>query len=228
MEIDFCNWESQDGTLELAKSLESTYPQVKVITQRDNGIYQAMNLGIANSNNSYIWFMNAGDCFYNASSLLTAVNAALKSNSDLVIGGHQIKGQEINRTYHFREKNISKFGFAFNRRYGCHQSMLFRTESLKDSGSYNLEFKICSDFDAVLKILQSGKARRIGTVLSRIEPGGGADKEILFVLKERQKVREQHLNSILVWLLGGIWTYLAILKHCLKTLTKKERRLPKL
>jgi glycosyltransferase involved in cell wall biosynthesis len=230
---DFCDWqmvivlaESNDGTEEIARNIQKNNDRVALIYQSDAGIYPAMNLGLSQVVTSHVWFMNAGDCFFEESSLRIAFEKVRELGADIVIGGHQVQGFEDSRTYKFREKKLTKLIFGLNRRFGCHQSMIFLTDSLKSVGGYNTTFRICCDFEAVLKIIEFGVVYRISIILSSIEPGGGADQEIRFVLNERQLVREKHMNFFTSRILGKFWTYLAFLNLWVKTRnTNRVRKL---
>ena len=55
---------STDGTKEiLAEYLR--FPNIKIYSEKDFGIYNAMNRGIARASGDYIFFLNAGDTLYN-------------------------------------------------------------------------------------------------------------------------------------------------------------------
>ncbi len=59
---------SNDGTQEFLKQLN--YPQLKFTSEKDSGLYNAMNKGILKCSGDYIVFLNAGDTFHTADSLL--------------------------------------------------------------------------------------------------------------------------------------------------------------
>ncbi len=56
-----------DHTLRLLEG--HTYPQLKFISQKDDGIYDAMNKAIQLAKGKYLLFLNAGDHLYNSKAL---------------------------------------------------------------------------------------------------------------------------------------------------------------
>ena len=81
---------STDGSVDVLREYDEhiTY----WVSEKDNGIYNAMNKGIAKSTGEYLNFMNSGDCFYNAD-VLAKVNS-YNSDADFIVG----------KDYHFNEK----------------------------------------------------------------------------------------------------------------------------
>ena len=216
---DFGDWEliivvgsSLDNTKVIAKCYENKYENVRVVNQEGNGIYEAMNLGLSIARGNYVWFMNAGDCFYDSKSLSSGLAKIQEFNADLCIGGHSVQGMEKRRTYAYSEKRLKASVFAFTRRGACHQSMIYKRDSLIAIGGFCTEYLICTDFDSALRIMTIGQAVRINSLVSRVEPGGGADKNLKFVILEKQRVRKAHLSKFIVIVVGLPWTFLALSK----------------
>jgi hypothetical protein len=63
-----------------------------------------------------------------------------------------------------------------------------------------------------MRICKTGLVKRTPSMMAIIEPGGGADQNIIFVHHEKQKVRKALLESRLQVFIGEVWTLLAILK----------------
>ena len=77
---------SKDDTVAIAK--ESGIDFAHIISERDKGIYDAMNKGIALATGDYLCFLNAGDALYTPDTLQTVVNAIAneKELPDVVYG----------------------------------------------------------------------------------------------------------------------------------------------
>jgi glycosyltransferase involved in cell wall biosynthesis len=204
--------ESSDGTLPLAKSLASKDPRIKIICQNGFGIYQAMNEGLNVSSGEFTWFLNAGDTFSTSHTLTHAVLQISAEDSSVVIGGYSIKSSERELVYSYTTNHLSALRFAFNRRGGCHQAMIFRSNILKRIGGFNTLYSLASDFDLVLRIILESKVLRVHEIYASIEPGGRADQSIFQVHKEKHQIRRELLGGVEIYAFSLIWTYLARIK----------------
>lgn len=219
LEQDLSDWEllivvgaSRDSTLATAKDIASTSPHVQVIEQSGSGIYDAMNEGISRAKGEFVWFMNAGDKFADSHVLSIAVDEITKAGVGLVIGGYRLDGV-VGDDRSFPPKKMSTFRFAFNRRGGCHQAMIFRNESLKQVGGYDLTYSLASDFDFVLKVIKNSGAIRVSKVFASIEPGGVADKNIFQVHLQKHQIRKSIMGqNQLITLLSWAWSVAASVK----------------
>ena len=213
--------DSKDNTLEIAQNYSKANEKIFTIEQDGIGIYQAMNQATKLVTSKYVWYMNSGDQFYDTFSLVRAISEAEEKCLDLLIGGHKIDNGRDDAQYSFREKTLTPFWFSVNRRFGCHQAMLFLTSKIKTLGYYNTNYKIVADFDLVMRLCSVGVVRRSPSMLAIVEPGGGADQNIVFVHREKQLVRKTLLDSNILVLMGQIWTELAILKIKFKELSSQ-------
>ena len=215
---------SSDGTYEFAQSLEIN-PRIKVLEDQEPGIYQAMNRGLDHTSTEYIWFMNAGDIFSDEKCLNYSVGVADEKKAAIVMGRYKA-GTQSRNPISLRQgvHPIGKFEFAFNRRLGCHQAMLFRTSAVKSEGGYNTQFKLCSDFDLILRIIDKSKAYKTSRVLANIEPGGISHQRISEVYKEKNKIRLIYIPSVITKLLNFIWTCAATFKYEMNQYSLRLRR----
>ena len=223
LEQSFNDWEmiivvglSSDATLAVAQDLQRIESRILLLEQSDSGIYQAMNEGLAAASGEFTWFMNAGDKFASTSTLAHAVGSISQSKAGAIIGGYRIESSSQNKTYGYSPRNITSLSFAFTRRGGCHQAMIFRTNILKDLGAFNTSYSLAADFDLVLKVIQKSKASRVSEVYASIEPGGRADQGIFLVHNQKHQIRKNLLGGPVVFLASFLWTALARMKIILR------------
>ncbi len=211
---------SQDNTLRNARALAAKDTRVFVIEEKIQGIYPAMNLGIEHSVGEYLWFMNAGDKFSDSSVLGEGLDLIEKSNADIVLGGHKVKGAP--RNFNFLDGALTARNFIYNRRSGCHQSMIFRKSAVRHASCYNVTFKLASDYDLVIRLLNKKSGIKTRKVFSLIEPGGLTDQGLKLMHQEKHRIRMANIGSSLTscWK-SYMWMYLALGKIELKKFVAK-------
>jgi glycosyltransferase involved in cell wall biosynthesis len=138
-QVLFVDGLSSDNTIELING--SNLKDYRVISEKDFGIYDAMNKGILNSNTEWLIFMNAGDIFasnYTLELLFQKIN----NNSLIVYGDTIVKGSgKIINSPRF----VSKYFFYSNTL--CHQSVLINKKVFSLIGLHDLHYKIIGDRD---------------------------------------------------------------------------------
>ncbi len=184
---------SKDNTLEIIKKYEKFI--TKWISEKDNGLYDAMNKGISLAKGNYVWFMNSGDEIYNLSVLedifLNEINSP-----DIIYGETEIinyKGQSVGMRRHSTPEILNwkslKWGMLV-----CHQSVLVKREIVEN---YHLTYKHSSDFEWLIRMLK--KSKRIYNsklILSKFMDGGQTSKNLTAGLKERYKIMVNYYGII--------------------------------
>ncbi|KAI3593488.1 hypothetical protein D9X30_1215 [Cupriavidus sp. U2] len=153
---------STDGSVELAQSRAA---EIDVfVSEPDNGVYAAMNKGLARATGEWVLFMNSGDCFARPDALSIIVKAAHEHRGAWLIYGDNIspRGLEPAAPLHRLKAGVI---------HACHQAMAFRVCDLR----YDEKWRIYSDLDFVLQYYKRFKAkafRHVPVALSLIEESG--------------------------------------------------------
>ena len=156
---------STDGSRELIEQYHKHFAYW--CSEPDKGVYNAMNKGIARAKGEYLNFMNSGDTFYEEETLKKVFNKS--RNADVLYGDcMQVFG---NRTELSRYPQCMEL-YALYGRPICHQTMMIRSQLLKDSG-YDESYRICADYKHSLEMAMRGATfEHVGTVVCRYDMSG--------------------------------------------------------
>jgi hypothetical protein len=141
---------STDGTHEVARR----YPHVtSLLSEPDRGLYDAMNKSLARVSGDYVLFLNADDRLYKNTTL--AETADLIKNdpgADVYYGWLEVRDLSGNASTFCPPPPRDVPAFMVT---GClpHQSTLARPSVFDKTGPFDLEYRICADYDWYLKIL---------------------------------------------------------------------------
>jgi glycosyltransferase involved in cell wall biosynthesis len=136
---------SKDRTVEIANEYRDH--RIRIFSEKDNGIYDAMNKGISKSSGKWLFFLGSDDYLYD-SGVLTDVysQTRLHPESRMLFGDIYTSSglvQRFNKVsfYELTQHNI------------CHQAIFYHA-SLFNQVRYDLAYKLMADWDFNLKIFQ--------------------------------------------------------------------------
>ncbi len=226
----FQNWESiivvgksMDNTLQVAEHYRKIDCRIRVVEQRDSGIYEAMNLGILKSakDSIYLNFMNAGDLYHSNTAMERMINIFKEERLGLIIGGYKVR--DLDSQYKQKHGDFTDTHFTFSRRTGCHQAMFYSRDAVLAAGSYDTNFRLAADHYLTLKILANARGKRVDVLVTEVEPGGISDRYLSQLHKEKQEIRRRHFQARpWVWIIGCGWQFAALSKIKLKSLLVGE------
>ena len=125
---------------------------IKIIVEKDKGIYHAMNKGIDISKSKFIIYINSGDTI-NINILYKFFLLRPKKNHSYVFG-YKIEEKE-NLIILFFKKIIKKFEIFFNLSLpSSHNSIIYDLKTLRDN-KFNYLYKCGSDFDQYHNLLKN-------------------------------------------------------------------------
>lgn len=202
---------SKDDTVRMAmeyKELsdkEENGHDITVISERDGGLYDAMNKGIRHATGDYIVFLNAGDVFPNEDTLETissrvgegeVLPGVLYGDTDIVNNeGHFVRHRRL-----YPPKNLSWKSFKWGMLV-CHQAFYARTDIAKKTPYNNKEYRFSADVDWCIRVMkecamENLPLRNVNEVVVNYLDGGMTNKNHKASLKERFRVMVRHYGLV--------------------------------
>lgn len=139
---------STDGSAEYIQSVSSNLAYW--ISEKDRGVYDAMNKGIDQATGDYLIFMNSGDRFFN-SSVLSEIFRDKDYEEDVLVGSTIYSNGNTGIVRHPRNLDIMLKELPF-----CHQSAFIKG-TLMRSKKYDESYKIIADYQFFFQIWREGK-----------------------------------------------------------------------
>lgn len=164
-EICIVDGGSSDDTLACIEAVINSDPRVRVISEKDDGIYDAMNKGIRMSKGQWLYFLGSDDRL-NDPSVLTQVWQTLENTKDLFLYGNVWMNGRIYDGKFTLEKLLSK--------NISHQGIFYSVSLFDKLGYYNTSFQLHADWDFNIRCflsLQTG-IRFSEIVVAKFGAGG--------------------------------------------------------
>lgn len=204
---------SNDGTLDIIQSYDDRISYWS--SEKDRGLYDAMNKGIQAATGDYIWFINSGDSVYESDTLERILSAS--DDADILYGDTMYtdeKFQDIGTREKFLPHKIPEQLSPSALYYGmavCHQSFIVKKDI---APLYDLQYKISADYNWQISCVKNAKKiYNTRLILSRFLAGGLSRQHLKKGLQERAKVMLKQfgfLRTILSHmhiLLRGLWFF---------------------
>ena len=188
---------------------------IRVVREPDNGLYDAMNKGIALAAGDYLVFLNAGDRLHESTTIEQIVSktdwqqdrtpsssfirtlgssknyAVLYGETDLVDNeGHFIRHRRLQAPEKLTSRSF------INGMLVCHQSFYVRTDIAR-SEPYDLNYRYSADYDWCIRIMRNAERRRLhflntGLILTDYLNEGLTTKNHRRSLLERLRLMAHH------------------------------------
>jgi len=186
---------STDGTLDIIRKYEEKIDYW--VSEKDKGIYDAMNKGLKLPAGSYTVFMNAGDIFPSEKTLYKVANQITQNNYPGFVYGDVIEITMNGKAYLRKSRSLDAVKIGM---FTCHQSMYYKNQILKENNIlYNLDYKIFADYNFTCRFLDSSKdSLYINEPLSKFELGGLSTLRWYEGLLENNRTRKTILKMSLI------------------------------
>lgn len=180
---------STDSTLSVVKKNACRSPQV--ISEIDNGIYDAMNKGLEKANGIIIGFLNSDDMYYDNEVISTVVSEYLDQKASLIWGDLiYVDRKDVERTKRIWNSSNLKIDDLEKGLAPPHPSFFFVPSQFADTFRFNLNYKLAADFDFMLRLLlkANNSTSYIPRTLVKMRLGGATNISWSNILKQNVEI----------------------------------------
>ena len=171
------------------------------VSEPDKGIYDAMNKGLQQVEDGYVWFLNSGDRLretFTMSMVLESIETlpwvdCFYSDTYFVDENYEELGliSELKPQEFPVKLNYDSFRYGMNI---CHQSFVARRDM---APFYKTEYKQAADIDWILEILKKRPVcRQLNSVLTEFQIGGSSSQNSRKAMKERYQILKSHFGFL--------------------------------
>lgn len=187
---------SKDGSLDSIRDLLQD-PRIKLFTEKDSSIYDAMNQAVSHARGKYVFFLNCGDLLYDTTVLEKVKEKALEleeadPKARMVLYGNVFSSK--NQVWITSPPGIT--GFTCYRNVPCHQACFYSTDLCREK-PFEPKYKIRGDYEHFLWCFYRGGAKMhyLDLPVASYEGGGYSEtKENLKRSKrEHKEITEMYM-----------------------------------
>ena len=145
---------STDDTLSIVRG--TSIASMRVFSEPDNGLYDAMNKGISRARGRYIIFLNAGDSFAD-DTVLARLAVLAADNPGVIYGQTQLVDAQrkvVGKRHLTAPKRLTVDSFLKGM-VVCHQAFVARRDLVPQ---YDLRYRLSADYDWCIKVLKQSPA----------------------------------------------------------------------
>jgi glycosyltransferase involved in cell wall biosynthesis len=195
VELIVVDGKSSDETLSIVEDFEDTVDHV--ISEEDEGIYDAWNKGIKASFGEWIMYLGSDDvlCHGALDKILCFVNS--NPGVDYISGKVMLVDEDLNKI-----RVVGKpYNWSYFKTYMnvAHVASLHNRRLYEKYGSYDLNFKICGDYEFLLRINKNLKAGYLDEVFAKMRVGGVSSSSFDSLIEARTaKLKNKTKNKFFI------------------------------
>lgn len=164
------------------------------ISEKDDGLYDAMNKGMKLATGKYLWFLNAGDQI--ASDDVVEKLEDIHQDADILYSDTMVIGQDgtnmglLSSLTHNNSPRQLSWKSMQRGMVVCHQSFLVKKDI---APPYQTSYRLSADIDWVIRCLKaSEKNLHVGFIISKFLSGGLSKQNLKASMKERYTILRKH------------------------------------
>lgn len=196
---------SNDNTLAVIN--DSALVKPRVITEKDNGIFDALNKGLDIATGDYVGFLHSDDRYADDNVLHSVFDCIQEFEPDVIYGDlRYVSGSESKSTVRYwraGEFSVAKLKYGW---MPPHPTFFVKRELYEELGGFNTNFKISADYDSILRFMRNPQRKvvYINRVLVDMTVGGNSNRvsNIIPKMKEDFMILQENGYQPILGLLG--------------------------
>lgn len=191
---------SNDGTVDLIQSKAETHKNIAWVSEKDKGIYDALNKGIEKATGDVIGFVHSDDFLADKTIISKIAHVFQSEKVDGVYGNlHYVRFDDVdsivrNWTSQPFKRKLLKRGWM-----PAHPTLFLKKDIYKQNGIFNLDYRIAADYDFILRIFKSSdyKFYHLSETITKMRVGGASNRSLKnLILKTKEDYRAARTNNI--------------------------------
>lgn len=179
--------ESSDATIAIAEGYKSEFEKKKIpyqiISQADNGIFDAMNRSLSFIHSDYVIFLNAEDFFASGEVIESIFRNRLHTNSDVIYGNYYAYSKNKRKRY------VSRSASELPKHMICTHQAIFTKTALLRERNYDIQYKMTADYDFYLYMyLQRKVFEKIDIEIVYFDIAGASQRNAKLAQMERVRL----------------------------------------
>ena len=195
---------SKDDTLPIIESYQRAYTNIKLVSEPDMGIYDALNKGIAIATGELIGFVHSDDILASPHIISELVLALKKTQASGVYGDLQyVSKLDTSKVIRYWKSGVFSKFLLKKGWMPPHPALFLKKEVYQKHGRFNLNYNIAADYDFMLRILKDNALKFIylPKVIVKMRLGGASNKSLKNIIqKTKEDYRAITSNKIGNWI----------------------------
>ncbi|PJJ10939.1 glycosyltransferase involved in cell wall biosynthesis [Flavobacterium sp. 1] len=188
---------SKDNTVNLIKDYNEKLGYF--ISEKDNGLYDAMNKGIKACTGDVIGILNSDD-LYQDSNVISDVIKQFNDDSELdILYGDlvYVKSDDTNKVVRNWKSKSYYNNFFENANVPPHPALFVRSIVYKEVGLFDLQYKLAADYELMLRMFKKHhfKSKYINRLIIKMRLGGATNQSFTNIINQNKEILKAWKNN---------------------------------
>jgi glycosyltransferase involved in cell wall biosynthesis len=180
---------SNDDTVKIIESYGNKIS--KFISEKDTGIYDAMNKGLELACGDIVGILNSDDVYFDEKVIEKVIEQFNKEKVDSVYGDlYYVKEDNLNDVVRYWKSSVFKKGSFAKGWHPPHPAFFVKKRVYEKYGYFNLDMQVSADFELMLRFLEKSNISTsyLPEVIVKMRVGGESNKSIKNILTGNKSI----------------------------------------